>query len=719
MSFLDRITSRFKPSVKESATARAVAFVYSPNQAVFEERNFLKGARVGFENNVTVYSCVMEVARAVASIDWEVKLIGEDWSEVDAPPSHPLNKLLERPNEQQGKGAFFEAEVAYFLLSGNSYIEGTGNGDIGQPMTQPPTELHVLRPDRVAVRLNQLGGIGAFEHKVGGIIQRFDPSRVLHRKSFNPTNDFYGFAPLLAAAKAITADNSAQDWNVSLLQNSGRPSGLLVSKGSLSDEQFNRIKTEVDSKYSGPMNAGRIMVADGEDGLEWTEMSSTPKELEWLEGRKMSKAEICQAFQVPSELIGDSANKTYANYQEARTSFWTETVLAYADRLRDDLNRWLAPLYGDNVRIQYDKSEIDALQEDSVKVWDRAGKAVADGRLTPNEARALMGYEEAEDALANERLVPVGLVPASEAGAIPDAEEDVTKPVTAEPIDDEGKSFEVLSGLLEFKASGAPTSPALYWKAVDASRNAWERRATLMMEKQLLGDERAVVKAVRGSDHAGVLHAADMAIEARKESWREFITDFYIKVGKDFAKGTQRALKSAESPAETKLDDEAARLTRLYIEKIAGKKIEEISRTSLLSVRRAIKAGLDKGEGTALIAKRIAATTAFSEVRARTIARTEVIAASNQGSLSAAQSTGANLAKVWVTTIDDRTRGIAASEFDHFAADEQRVETLDAPFVVSGEELNFPADSSLGASAGNVINCRCAVVYERADEPQR
>jgi hypothetical protein len=34
---------------------------------------------------------------------------------------------------------------------------------------------------------------------------------------------------------------------------------------------------------------------------------------------------------------------------------------------------------------------------------------------------------------------------------------------------------------------------------------------------------------------------------------------------------------------------------------------------------------------------------------------------------------------------------------------------IDEPFIVSGEELMYPGDPS--GSAGNVINCRCAIGY--------
>lgn len=64
----------------------------------------------------------------------------------------------------------------------------------------------------------------------------------------------------------------------------------------------------------------------------------------------------------------------------------------------------------------------------------------------------------------------------------------------------------------------------------------------------------------------------------------------------------------------------------------------------------------------------------------------------------------------WITARDSRVRSPATgSKFDHQKADGQ-VRKVGKPFRVSGEKLLFPGDRSLGASAGNIVNCRCTVV---------
>jgi hypothetical protein len=60
--------------------------------------------------------------------------------------------------------------------------------------------------------------------------------------------------------------------------------------------------------------------------------------------------------------------------------------------------------------------------------------------------------------------------------------------------------------------------------------------------------------------------------------------------------------------------------------------------------------------------------------------------------------------KEWIDVGDkDVRRGHHASEVASVS--------IDQPFTVNGEKLMYPGDPSLGASAGNTINCRCSSLY--------
>jgi SPP1 gp7 family putative phage head morphogenesis protein len=123
-------------------------------------------------------------------------------------------------------------------------------------------------------------------------------------------------------------------------------------------------------------------------------------------------------------------------------------------------------------------------------------------------------------------------------------------------------------------------------------------------------------------------------------------------------------------------------------------------------LRSALNEGLRSGESIPKLADRVQGAFDVGDNRATTIARTEVVSASNRAGHEAAgalQDSGTQLEKVWLATEDARTRD------DHADADGQTV-GYDEPFVVGGEECDYPGDPSL--SPEQSVNCRCTCIYQ-------
>lgn len=113
------------------------------------------------------------------------------------------------------------------------------------------------------------------------------------------------------------------------------------------------------------------------------------------------------------------------------------------------------------------------------------------------------------------------------------------------------------------------------------------------------------------------------------------------------------------------------------------------------------------GDGIPTIAEKLQQRIeTMSRTSAIRTARTAYTAAQNggrQATFDKAAEMGIKIRKRWVATKDLRTR------YNHAAADGQVVD-YDKPFIVGGEKLMFPGDGSMGASAGNLYNCRCGCV---------
>lgn len=387
---------------KASAVTEIVVRFVGAGKPVYTPRNFYNLAKEGFENNVYVYRAVMLIASACAGIPWVLYRKGRSrgtWIEEE---DHPLLELIRRPNPEQGQAQFIRQLVAYWILAGNSYVEAV------TPNTRkaPPVELWVLRPDRVKVIPDSKNRVGGYEYRAGIYKHEFTREQIMHLKMFSATDDWYGLSPIVVAARIIDQNNAADDWNFSLLKNMARPPLAFVTETKLDDNQFKRLKERIEKKWAGAENAGKPILL--ENGMDVKELSFSPQDMDWIKGDIQHGRKIALALGVPPELLGDSTNKTYSNYREARAAFYEETVIPLMDELRDELNNWLVPKFDDRLFLDYDRDEIEALQEERNQVAERMQKS---WWLTINEKRRAMGYEDIEG--GDELYIPANLMPVS------------------------------------------------------------------------------------------------------------------------------------------------------------------------------------------------------------------------------------------------------------------------------------------------------------------
>ena len=377
---------------RKSAGSGFVA-IHAQGEARWTRRDYAALAREGYMRNPIAHRSVRLIAEAASAVPW---LLYAGATEYDA---HPALDLLARPNQRQAGGTFLEALYSHLLLAGNAYVElvaPSASSGLGSSTASGPRELHLLRPDRVTVLTDAGGWPTALEYREGSMRRKIGLSadgegRALHLSLFHPLDDHYGFPPLEAALMALDTHNAAGHWNKALLDNSARPSGALVyapkEGGNLTDEQFDRLKAELEEGYSGVRRAGRPLLLEG--GLDWKAMSLTPKDMDFIEAKNSASRDIALAFGVPPMLLGIPGDNTYANYQEANRAFYRLTILPLIARTAKELSAWLGPVFGEDLRIWFDADQIEGLSGERDALWARVGAA---SFLSDDEKREAVGY---------------------------------------------------------------------------------------------------------------------------------------------------------------------------------------------------------------------------------------------------------------------------------------------------------------------------------------
>lgn len=715
---------------KESQARMAIAFNQVGNP-VPSPRNFAAYSNEGYAKNVTVYRCIQIIAKACAGIEWELykKRNGAKDVEIE---QHPILDLLKRPNPTQAQAAFIESVVAYYMLTGNTYLEAFRLGN------QPPLELWTVRPDGIKIIPDNRGYPAKYTFTANSVTKTWDVDPVTLRgnllqiKTFNPNDIWFGMSPLSAGMMSLDQNNHAAKWNLATLQNSAVPSGVLQIKstdqnpdGTLTEEQFDRLKSELDGSYTGFRNAGRPIVLEG--NMEWKQVSLSPKDMEFIQNKNVTAMDICQVFGVPPEMLG-LGQKTFNNYKEARKSFYQETVLPIMDVIASELNAWLVPMFDktNSICLEYDKDDIEALQIDRKEKFDMVNNA---SYLTQNEKREATGYEPKEGwdvfLIGNQFYnMPEDFGGTSE-----------TQDAGADQAQQSGSVSNENGSSGENEDDSEPSDESKKWKSFNLLNNnekqaAWKRqnwkrgrleagfRRDLESDfKELTND---VKRALKSSSDPKVLEfALQKAVDENMGTIKKTL-DRHIKYsvddfGQNVFRDAKRAFGNIETKSEKQWEDWARQWTKQRSAE-AARQIEGTTQKQINFIMKKVKESLIEGSSVDEIAGDI--TNEFSNIgksRATLIARTEVGMASNNSSLEAVKSLKLpNMYKEWVSSQDDRVRDGSKGGPDHESMNGQSVPLDDSFTIPPDYTMDGPGDETGGPE--NVCNCRCVLVFKSKNE---
>lgn len=252
----------------------------------------------------------------------------------------------------------------------------------------------------------------------------------------------------------------------------------------------------------------------------------------------------------------------------------------------------------------------------------------------------------------------------------------------------------------------------ILWKRTDRSRSSWEKRWTALCKHVLNKQFKDLSIRI---DETNYKDSSLIDSVITQDSIEKMITGIYTTVGVDFAREQYGRMKEQHKSLRLKSDpeDEWMESMRNYARTRAGKKIVSITASSreqaIKIIQAVIEQSTNEGWGSDETARAIrkellSQGEVINQWRALRIARTEVVSASNIGTLAGAKSSSLPLEKYWIATQDDRTRET------HAVIEDQNPKSMDEDFKVGDYMAECPGDPSLGAE--EVINCRCALATE-------
>jgi HK97 family phage portal protein len=454
-SFFDRFNFSKKNQNTNEQYNRAI-YNWLGNSVLWNTENDDSYITEGYQKNATIYSLINLITKAATTIPFQVyeKTNENDYKRYKALTSGimdsasiqkasllqknalvelqdtELHKILERPNPAQSYNAWLTELIAFGKLTGNRYIYGIGP-DTGANVGKF-TELYVMPSQVMEIISNGImEPVSKYKLEYNGT-KYIDASEICHIKDFNPYYDgtgshMYGQSPLRAGLRSLTTNNEAVQTGVKYLQNQ-TARGLLTSEmGDINEVQAQQLKDKFRRQHQGSDNAGDIIITPNK--MSWVNFGLNASDVSLIAQYNASIKDLCNIYNVPVQLLNNTDSSSYNNMKEAKKALYQNAVIPELIKIKDELNRWLAPKYGDKLCIEFDFSVIPEMQEETDKVVDQLSKA---WWITPNEKRSAMNYgKDEENTQLDDYFIPANLIPTNPS--------DIDLPI--EPIDVDVNKF--------------------------------------------------------------------------------------------------------------------------------------------------------------------------------------------------------------------------------------------------------------------------------------
>jgi HK97 family phage portal protein len=248
------------------------------------------------------------------------------------------------------------------LATGNAFlrlVKGVGMGAEFEVLNSKDVEI-LLSADNMSVK--------GYGYCIGGNDYVYPEEEILHIKfsnivNTNSTNWVYGFSPLEAGMKIVTASTEIFNAEAAIFKNRGII-GMLSSGNDmpLMPEDIQPIQEAFDTRAGGSDKFNKVLVTSS--NAKYVQMGMSPSDLQLIDNQINKLRFLCALYGIDSKLLGDGANSTYNNVREAQKALYINTVLPLTKRVNKKLIKFLNNEYNTDYTYETNETKIDVLKEE-------------------------------------------------------------------------------------------------------------------------------------------------------------------------------------------------------------------------------------------------------------------------------------------------------------------------------------------------------------------
>ena len=346
-----------------------------------------------------VFACVRIITSAVATLPIDVRERVSDEVRKSA-TDHAVYRLLKRkPNDWQTPSQFKRMMEAHKLLRGNAYAQIVWS--MGRPIALIP-----LNPDRVKVVQRDDYSLEYIYSRVKGGQVTFGQSDIFHLVGLT-LDGVRGVTPITYARETIGTSIAMERHGGNVFRNGTQVGNVfkMPPGAALSDPAYARLKASLEAYRADGESAGGIMLL--EEGMDIGNMSMTQQDAQWVEGRKLSRSDICMFFGVPPTMIGDNTGSDSnwgTGLEQKSQGFITFTLEDHLTTWEETCERDLLTVKDDKIYVRFNRA---ALVKGDLKARKEYYAAARQwGWMNPDEIRALEDMNPRKDGKGGEFAEP-------------------------------------------------------------------------------------------------------------------------------------------------------------------------------------------------------------------------------------------------------------------------------------------------------------------------
>ena len=543
------------------------------------------------------------ISESVADVKWN--LYNKDGGQKgDLVENHPLIDMFAYVNPFQTKYQFLQLLQLYIGLVGEAFIVLNFN------RLGVPAEMWLAPPQHMMIIPSRETYIDHYEYRANTGRLRLEVPEVIHIMNPDPHNLYRGKGTAQTIGVDLDSEKNAVRYQNRLFYNDATP-GLLIEYPEIPEKsERDKIRTEWNEIHQGWRNARKTGFLWG--GAKANTIAMSNKDMEYWRLRKINRETIIGAHRIPTSMLGLEGPGSRARVEADELVFAKYVLKPALTRIKEAFNEQLVPLYDEGFMLDFD----DVVPENREAVINEVKELYPIGVYTLQESRVMLG-KDAEPAPGETFAAPAAPMGFA------------YKKVCHAVLNTRSFTEEQKEARWKLMADHAEENEELFRKLF---KRLWFEQMDVVVEQYATTQ-------------------ATIDVDAAANQWNEALAPLIAEI---YEGAYDLATEGGElSPAHRQLEG----LDPVALEWIATRSLtlaQMVNGTTKEELRKVLALGFEEGESVPQLTRRIRQYYQNGYTRRATlVARTEVIAASNEGALQGYEHEGIIKAEFYAS-LDER-----------------------------------------------------------------